>query len=104
VRDCQAKLAVKPAPGAGAAIIVNSGNSNAFTGRAGEASVAAITGAVAEALGVPAERVFSSSTGVIGEPLPHERITARLPDLVAGLRGDAIEMAAHAMMTTDTFP
>ncbi len=104
VRDCQAKLALKPATDAGAAIIVNSGNSNAFTGKVGDAAVAAVTGAVAEALGVPASRVFSSSTGVIGEPLPHERITAKVPDLVAALTEDAVEMAAQAIMTTDTFP
>ncbi len=92
------------AAGAGAAIIVNSGNSNAFTGAVGDASVAAITDGVAEALGIPASRVFSSSTGVIGEPLPHERITAKIGELAANLREDAIDMAALAMMTTDTFP
>lgn len=104
VRDCQTKLAAKVPAGTGAAIIVNSGNSNAFTGKVGDDAVAAVTGGVAEALGIPASRVFSSSTGVIGEPLPYEKITARIPDLVAALREDAIEMAAHAMMTTDTFP
>lgn len=104
VRDCQAKLAMKVSAGAGAAIIVNSGNSNAFTGKVGDAAVAAVTGSVAEALGIPGSRVFSSSTGVIGEPLPFERITAKVPDLVTALTEDAIEMAAHAMMTTDTFP
>jgi glutamate N-acetyltransferase/amino-acid N-acetyltransferase len=104
VRDCQAKLAMKVPAGAGSAIIVNSGNSNAFTGKIGDDAVAAVTGSVAEALGIPASRVFSSSTGVIGEPLPYEKITAQVPDLVAALREDAIEMAAHAMMTTDTFP
>ena len=104
VRDCQAKLAMKVPAGAGAAIIVNSGNSNAFTGKVGDEAVAAVTGGVAEALGIPASRVFSSSTGVIGEPLPYEKITSRIPDLVDALREDAIEMAAHAMMTTDTFP
>ena len=104
VRDCQAKLAMKVPAGAGSAIIVNSGNSNAFTGKIGDDAVAAVTGSVAEALGIPASRVFSSSTGVIGEPLPYEKITAKVPDLVAALREDAIEMAAHAMMTTDTFP
>jgi glutamate N-acetyltransferase / amino-acid N-acetyltransferase len=104
VRDCQAKLAMKVPAGAGAAIIVNSGNSNAFTGKIGDEAVAAVTTGVAEALGIPASRVFSSSTGVIGEPLPYHKITATIPDLVADLREDAIEMAAHAMMTTDTFP
>ncbi|NEX48042.1 bifunctional glutamate N-acetyltransferase/amino-acid acetyltransferase ArgJ [Pseudotabrizicola algicola] len=104
VRDCQEKLAAKVPAGAGAAIIVNSGNSNAFTGKVGDKAVAEVTGGVAAALDLPVSRVFSSSTGVIGEPLPHEKITAVLPDLVDGLRDDAIEMAAHAMMTTDTFP
>lgn len=104
VRDCQAKLAMKVPAGSGAAIIVNSGNSNAFTGLVGDKAVAAVTWAVADALSIPGSRVFSSSTGVIGEPLPHDRITAKVPDLVAALAGGAIEMAAHAMMTTDTFP
>ena len=104
VRDCQAKLAMAVPDGAGAAIIVNSGNSNAFTGRVGEASVAAVTHGVGAALNVPASRVFSSSTGVIGEPLPHDRITAAIPALKAALNTNAIALAAEAMMTTDTFP
>ena len=104
VRDCQAKITARVPRGAGAAIVVNSGNSNAFTGAKGDASVAAITGGVAAALGLPASRVFSSSTGVIGEPLPHDRILAAVPALQAGLQQDAIAMAAEAIMTTDTFP
>ena len=104
VLDCQAKLAMKVPAGAGAAIIVNSGNSNAFTGAAGFASVAAVTGSVATALGLPASRVFSSSTGVIGEPLAHDRITAKIGALATGLSETAIAQAARAIMTTDTFP
>jgi glutamate N-acetyltransferase/amino-acid N-acetyltransferase len=104
VRDCQEKLAMRVPAGAGSAIIVNSGNSNAFTGKVGDEAVAAVTQSVATALNIPSSRVFSSSTGVIGEPLPHDRITAKIPDLIAGLQEDAIEMAALAMMTTDTFP
>ena len=104
VRDAQDKLALKVPVDTGAAIIVNSGNSNAFTGKVGDASVVAITTAVASALDLPASRVFSSSTGVIGEPLPHDRIIAKIPTLAAGLQTDAIELAARAMMTTDTFP
>jgi glutamate N-acetyltransferase/amino-acid N-acetyltransferase len=104
VRDCQEKLALKVPAGAGAAIIVNSGNSNAFTGIVGDQAVAAITESVAKALDVPASRVLSSSTGVIGEPLPHDRITAAVPALAAALAEDAVEMAAQAIMTTDTFP
>ncbi|PPB82614.1 glutamate N-acetyltransferase [Albidovulum inexpectatum] len=104
VLDCESKLKLPQPADAGAAIIVNSGNANAFTGRLGVEAVEAVTQAVARALSIPAERVFSSSTGVIGEPLPHERITAKLPELVARLAPDAIEDAARAIMTTDTFP
>ncbi|PKP70212.1 MAG: bifunctional ornithine acetyltransferase/N-acetylglutamate synthase [Alphaproteobacteria bacterium HGW-Alphaproteobacteria-4] len=104
ILDCQAKLKAKVPAGAGAAIIVNSGNANAFTGAAGQEAVDAVTGAVAHTLGVPAARVFSSSTGVIGEPLPYARITAKVPELAATLAEGGIELAARAIMTTDTFP
>jgi glutamate N-acetyltransferase/amino-acid N-acetyltransferase len=90
--------------GQGAAILVNSGNANAFTGAAGAASVQAICAEVAASLGVPQARVLTSSTGVIGEPLPHDRITAALADLKAGLDAGGIAGAARAIMTTDTFP
>jgi len=102
VLDCQDKIG-GPSDGP-AAILVNSGNANAFTGQYGRASVEQITAAVAQATGVAQSRVFTSSTGVIGEPLPHDRIVARLDELTAGLRADALEEAARAIMTTDTFP
>ncbi|WP_297770817.1 bifunctional glutamate N-acetyltransferase/amino-acid acetyltransferase ArgJ [uncultured Roseovarius sp.] len=102
VLDCQEKIG--GVASGGAAILVNSGNANAFTGRRGAESVEAVTGAVAETLGISAARVFSSSTGVIGEPLAHDRITACLADLKSALSPQAIETAAHAIMTTDTFP
>ena len=102
VLDCQAKLGSDPSQGA--AILVNSGNSNAFTGHYGQTSVEVLTSAVAEAVGVPAQRVFTASTGVIGEPLPHERIVAKIADLKAGQTDQGIEAAARAIMTTDTFP
>ncbi|MCO6384233.1 MAG: bifunctional glutamate N-acetyltransferase/amino-acid acetyltransferase ArgJ [Vannielia sp.] len=101
VRDCEAKL--RKSSEAGAAILVNSGNSNAFTGGAGQESVDAICAAVAEAADVPKNRVFTASTGVIGERLPHDRITAKLGALVDGLDAGGIELAAKAIMTTDTF-
>lgn len=104
VLDNQAKLAAGGDAPEGAAIIVNSGNANAFTGARGQESVDAVTGAVAAALDVPAGRVFSSSTGVIGEPLPHERIVAIVAQLKAGLDEGGIADAARAIMTTDTFP
>ncbi|MFK7745056.1 MAG: bifunctional glutamate N-acetyltransferase/amino-acid acetyltransferase ArgJ [Roseobacter sp.] len=101
VLDCQAKLG--GAADAGAAILVNSGNSNAFTGRNGRDAVAAITSATAAACDVPEERVFTASTGVIGEPLPFDRITAHLDTLATSLDPSGIEAAAQAIMTTDTF-
>ena len=104
ILDCQAKLAGAQDSAQGAAIIVNSGNSNAFTGARGQQSVDAVTGAVAQATGIPAERVFSSSTGVIGEPLPHDRIVAVVQQLVTDLDAGGAGDAARAIMTTDTFP
>ena len=104
VRDCERKLGDGEGPDAGpAAFLVNSGNSNAFTGRAGEAAVAALCDAVDAAVSVPEARVFTASTGVIGEPLPWERIAAALDALREGL-GAPWEEAARAIMTTDTFP
>ena len=101
VLDCQAKIGADS--DAGAAIIVNSGNSNAFTGKAGEGSVAAICAAVAAETGLPEQRVFTSSTGVIGERLPHDRITAKVAELAGAQDETALEDAAKAIMTTDTF-
>jgi len=107
VLDCQNKLAAlalgEQGKG-GLAFVVNSGNSNAFTGGAGITSVNAISDAVAHSLGVSAGHVFTSSTGVIGEPLPHDRIVSVVDDLKAGLAPGAIQNAAKAIMTTDTFP
>jgi len=86
------------------AILVNSGNANAFTGKGGTASVDRTVKAVAAQLGCKPTEVFVASTGVIGEPLPDERITAALRELAADLRADAWTSAAAAIMTTDTFP
>jgi glutamate N-acetyltransferase/amino-acid N-acetyltransferase len=102
VLDCQAKLG--GASDGPAAILVNSGNSNAFTGHYGQTSVDEITRATAAATGVSADRVFTASTGVIGEPLPHDRIVQKLQELNDGLDAARIEDAARAIMTTDTFP
>ena len=101
VLDCQSKLGGDNA--GAAAILVNSGNSNAFTGKNGDGSVAAITSAVAAATGVGQDRVFTASTGVIGEPLPHDRITTKIAELTQNQSPSAIEQAARAIMTTDTF-
>ena len=102
VLDCQSKIG--RSSDAGAAIIVNSGNANAFTGRNGIDATHAVTTSVARTLDLPEDRVFSSSTGVIGEPLAHDRITDKLSSLKDALDPGAIEDAARAIMTTDTFP
>lgn len=101
VLDCQAKLG--GASDAGAAILVNSGNANAFTGKGGVTAVEQIASMVARTCDVPVGRVFTSSTGVIGEPLPHNRITEVIPKLRNTLAAGQIEAAAQAIMTTDTF-
>jgi glutamate N-acetyltransferase / amino-acid N-acetyltransferase len=85
------------------AIVVNSGNANAFTGKTGTASVDRMVKAVAAQLGCKPTEVFVASTGVIGEPLPDERITAALRDLSGDLKANAWDAAAAAIMTTDTF-
>ncbi|MGX9352498.1 bifunctional glutamate N-acetyltransferase/amino-acid acetyltransferase ArgJ [Shimia sp. W99] len=102
VLDCQEKIGGESTEGA--AIIVNAGNANAFTGRNGAEATHAVTSGVANCLGIPEKRVFSSSTGVIGEPLPHGRITAKLEELKNNLSETAIQDAAEGIRTTDTFP
>jgi glutamate N-acetyltransferase/amino-acid N-acetyltransferase len=86
------------------ALVVNAGNANVFTGKAGAAAAKASAAAAAGLVGCPARQVFLASTGVIGEVLPHERLTAALPGLHAALGEDAWEAAARGIMTTDTFP
>ncbi|MCC5988687.1 MAG: bifunctional glutamate N-acetyltransferase/amino-acid acetyltransferase ArgJ [Pararhodobacter sp.] len=106
VLDCQAKLAADDnSPGeTGAAILVNAGNANAFTGAVGRESVQALCAALATRLGLPESRIFTASTGVIGERLPHERIVEHLDTLANSLAPGDIAQAAAAIMTTDTFP
>lgn len=104
VLDCQEKLANPKGENERAIFLVNSGNSNAFTGQFGVKSVKAITEKVAAATGIPEARIFTSSTGVIGEPLPHDKIIAAIDTLAGDLSAGAAEAAAKAIMTTDTFP
>ena len=84
------------------ALVVNTGNANAGTGRDGLARARAVCGAVAAALGCRTQQVLPFSTGVIMEPLPVERVTAGLPEAVDDLRADNWAAAAEAIMTTDT--
>jgi glutamate N-acetyltransferase/amino-acid N-acetyltransferase len=86
------------------ALVVNSGNANAATGKEGLASARATTAAAAGALGVRAEAVLPFSTGVIGQQLPVERMNSAIGHASRGLEADAWLAAAHAIMTTDTVP
>ena len=107
VLDCESKIAElhsKMPIENGFAILVNSGNSNAFTGAVGVSAVEKLTGLVSKTLGISERHVFTASTGVIGVPLPSERIAAVVDSLRDGLRPDGLEGAARAIMTTDTFP
>ena len=106
VLDCQVKLAAlqKTNTVAGAlGVVVNSGNSNAFTGKAGDTSVELISSSAAKVLKTRPENVLTSSTGVIGELLPHDKIISILDDLNVNLSPTNGVAAARAIMTTDTF-
>ena len=86
------------------ALVVNTGNANAGTGRDGLARALAVCKAAAAGLGCRPQQVLPFSTGVIMEPLPSERIAAGLPDAIRNLRADNWASAAEAIMTTDTVP
>lgn len=99
---CQENLA-QGAQAGGSAILVNSGNANAFTGSNGMSGVETTVNAVAEMIDVNPRNVFVASTGVIGEPLSAERITSKMNELRDGLDAENAQDAARAIMTTDTF-
>ena len=90
--------------GIGRAILVNSGNANACTGRPGMAAAKRTAALVARALRIPTHEVFIGSTGVIGRALPVERIVKALPDLFDHLSSRGGAEAARAIMTTDLKP
>lgn len=97
------RWALKAGGGKARALVVNAGNSNAFTGKAGEKAVDETVAAACRVAGCQPEEVFVASTGVIGEKLPYEKITAALPKL-AEQAGNDWQDAARAILTTDTFP
>lgn len=86
------------------AILVNSGNANACTGEAGLNAAVGATASTAKLLGIPPALILPASTGVIGQPLPVDRLQAALPPLVNRLYPDGLKEVAAAIMTTDTFP
>jgi len=100
VEWCRAKL-----PGAAArALVVNSGNANAFTGKSGKQATAMTAAIAAKAVGCKSGEVFLASTGVIGEPLDATKFEGVLGSLAGQTAPDAWMDAARAIMTTDTFP
>ncbi len=92
------------AGGTARALVVNAGNANVFTGRAGAVAAEATAKAAAALLGCDAGEVFIASTGVIGQQLPYDRIVSALPALYGRLSDTGWEDAARGIMTTDTFP
>ena len=97
VRDAEARLPSTEVR----AIVVNSGNANALTGPEGERDVREVCDAVGRALGIGGSCVLAASTGVIGVRLPVQKLVNAAPEL-ARARGPAIELAAEAILTTDT--
>ncbi|MFZ1171173.1 bifunctional glutamate N-acetyltransferase/amino-acid acetyltransferase ArgJ [Bradyrhizobium sp.] len=112
VEWCRARLgrgksskAGKPSKaGSARALVVNSGNANAFTGKTGRQSTAMTAAIAAKAVGCQASEIFLASTGVIGEPLDATKFDGVLGGLAAQTTPDGWMDAAHAIMTTDTFP
>ena len=97
---CRQKLA----GGKARALIVNSGNANAFTGKVGASAVALTAKLAGAATGAPAKEIFIASTGVIGEPLDGRKFEGVFETLVDKAAPNLIHDAAKAIMTTDTFP
>jgi glutamate N-acetyltransferase/amino-acid N-acetyltransferase len=87
----------------GQAIIINSGNANACTGLQGMRDAQEISGMTAKELGIKKGYVYVSSTGIIGNPLPMHKIRKAIPGAVIKLSPNALQDAASAIMTTDTF-
>jgi glutamate N-acetyltransferase/amino-acid N-acetyltransferase len=97
---CRTQLA----HGKARALVVNSGNANAFTGARGREIVETTAALAAEAVGCKPEEVFLASTGVIGEPVPPGKFEAVMSGLAANACEDGFVDAARTIMTTDTFP
>jgi glutamate N-acetyltransferase / amino-acid N-acetyltransferase len=100
VEWCRAKLG----RGQARALVVNSGNANAFTGKTGKQSTALTAQTAAKAVGCSTSDVFLASTGVIGEPLDATKFDGVLATLAEAATPDHWMAAAKAIMTTDTFP
>jgi glutamate N-acetyltransferase/amino-acid N-acetyltransferase len=100
VEWCRRQLAT----GSARVLVVNSGNANAFTGKAGQDGVREVAESAAGVVGCRAQEVFMASTGVIGEPLPYQKINKILGQLADSGAAGGWRAAAEAIMTTDTYP
>jgi glutamate N-acetyltransferase/amino-acid N-acetyltransferase len=100
VEWCRSRLK----PGSARALVVNSGNANAFTGKNGRAATKLTADITAQALRCKPGEVFLASTGVIGEPLDAQKFAGVMAGLAATAQGEGWPDAARAIMTTDTFP
>lgn len=97
--------ALEASNGEARALVVNSGNSNAFTGPKGALKNAATRAAMTQTLGIEEDTCYLAATGVIGEPLPDpDYIGSMVPQLAGKLSSPDWEACARAFMTTDTFP
>lgn len=105
VKAAPVKLDIKNIKsGKGQAIIANSGNANACTGKKGMCDAIETASLVAKKLNIHSSLVYVCSTGVIGTPMPMKKIKATISSLAENLGASSIKDAAHAIMTTDTFP
>ncbi len=100
VEWCRANLK----SGKARALVVNSGNANAFTGKSGRAATKLTADIAAKSAGCKTSEVFLASTGVIGEPLDASKFAPVMEGLAAGAKAGEFFSAAKAIMTTDTFP
>lgn len=97
---CKARLE----KGKARALVVNSGNANAFTGKTGAQATKFTAGLAAKATGAPAAEIFLASTGVIGEPLDASKFEGLFEKLATNASPNGLFAAAEAIMTTDTYP
>jgi glutamate N-acetyltransferase/amino-acid N-acetyltransferase len=105
IKAAPVKLDIKKIrSGRGQAILINSGNANACTGRKGIQDAIDMVRLVANGLNIKPSLVYISSTGVIGTPMPMERIRPKITEIINNLGMSTIEDVAEAIMTTDTFP
>jgi glutamate N-acetyltransferase/amino-acid N-acetyltransferase len=106
VEWCRAKLkrGKSSKGGFARALVVNSGNANAFTGKTGRQATTLTASIASKAVGCRADDIFLASTGVIGEPLDASKFNGVLGTLAQNAAPDGWMAAAKAIMTTDTFP